>query len=912
MNHDAPSRAAVLDLCQLALKELGSDLAAGTLRAQQAYRMAKGLRDPVALAEALRTRGHADHRSARYRRAAQHYSRAVRLLDALHDEVGAARTRSSALQSLMYAGRLDEALAWADQARQTFARTGEALRLARLETNVGTLLYRQDRHAEALEAYRRALPGLAQAGDDESVAITLRNMAVAFLSLLEFEEALRCFAESRETFWRLNLPILASEIDDNIAYLHFLEGDYREAIKLYQATRSRDGQNPHKAAISLLDQSDLYLELNLFQEAVHLATQAIDRFQHLGLRPEVARSLQNLGLAQLHLGNVKASLAALSRARRVLAREKNSLWSALTGLSRALAMSSSGRATAALKLARAARADLLGSSMAAKSVLATVITARLELRSGHTAAARGLAAEARARVGDGNAPHLLLSADLLAGEAALAEGDRAAAHRAFLSAHELAEGLRQRLARDELQLSFLEDKRVIYESLAALHLEAGETGAAFQYVEQAKSRSLAEALVRPPARRPAGLPGEEEEAVERPRRRLQRLHRQLDQLEAQPRAATSPLLEEFRRQAALCERELAAALAGRTAEPSAHHPPPATATLAAVQERLAAGAAFLQYFQLQDRWLLLAVRADGARCFELGRPADVARESRLLRFQLSRGAPGWGHAPDDPHWQTATNRHLESLYELLVAPAAGWLPEGQWVVAPHRDLHRIPFHALRHGGRHIIDGRTVSYAPSAGVWLQCGARPRPEPGAGSLVLAVPDELSPLIASEATAVARLLPRAELYVGNAATLDKLRAPAARQAIHIASHGVFRADNPAFSAIRLADTRVSLLDLRDLPLQSELVTLSGCATGVHESAGADEIVGLARGVLLAGARVAQLSLWPVNDESTAQYMTAFYESWAGGVGAADALRTAMLKQKEVWRHPFFWAPFTLTGGA
>lgn len=905
-----PSRAEVLELCQLALKELGSDLTAGTLRADQAYRMAKNLRDPVALAEALRARGHADHRSARYRRAAQNYGRAVRLLDSLGDEVGAARTRSSALQSLMYAGRLDEALAWADEARHTFARVGEGLRLARLETNVGTLFYRQDRHAEALAAYQRALPGLAQAGDAESVAITLRNMAVAFLSMLEFEEALRCFAESRETFLRLNLPILASEIDDNIAYLHFLEGNYREAIKLYQATRSREGQNPHKAAISLLDQSDLYLELNLFQEAVHLATQAADRFSHLGLRPEMARALQNLGLAHLHLGNVQASLQALDRARHVLAREKNSLWSALTDLSRALAMSAAGRTGAGLKLARAARAELLGSSMAAKAVLATVITARLELRCGHTGATRSLAAEARALVGDGNAPHLLLSADLLAGEAALAEGDRPAAHAALMSAHELAEGLRQRLARDELQLSFLEDKRVIYEGLASLHLEAGETGAAFQFIEHAKSRSLAEALLRSTASMTPDAP--EEEAVARPRRRLRRLQRQLDQLEAQPRASTSPLLAEFRRQAAMYERELAAALAGRSAAPPEAERPSPTATVAAVQERLAHDAAFLQYFQLRDRWLLLAVRADGMRCFELGNPAAVARESRLLRFQLSRGAPGWGHAPDDPHWQAATNRHLEALCELLVAPAAGWLPAGQWVVAPHRDLHRIPFHALRQGGRNLIDDRTISYAPSAGVWLQCWARPRLEPEAGALILAVPDEHSPLIAAEAATVAKWLPGAELHIGPTATMDRLRGPAARQVIHVASHGVFRADNPAFSAIRLSDTRVSLLDLRELPLQSELVTLSGCATGVHESAGADEIVGLARGVLLAGARVAQLSLWPVNDESTAQYMASFYESWAAGDGAAQALRTAMLKLRQTWRHPFHWAPFTLTGGA
>ena len=67
------------------------------------------------------------------------------------------------------------------------------------------------------------------------------------------------------------------------------------------------------------------------------------------------------------------------------------------------------------------------------------------------------------------------------------------------------------------------DGLIISSKLAEmLHLEVGETASAFQFVEQAKSRGLAEGILRsPPSSRLSGSP--EDEAVERPRRRLRRL-----------------------------------------------------------------------------------------------------------------------------------------------------------------------------------------------------------------------------------------------------------------------------------------------------------------------------------------------------------------------------------------------------
>jgi CHAT domain-containing protein len=183
---------------------------------------------------------------------------------------------------------------------------------------------------------------------------------------------------------------------------------------------------------------------------------------------------------------------------------------------------------------------------------------------------------------------------------------------------------------------------------------------------------------------------------------------------------------------------------------------------------------------------------------------------------------------------------------------------------------------------------------------------------GSLVLGVADQKAPLILEEAATVAATLPRSELYLGGDATQQVLRdRGAGSRYIHIATHGRFRADNPMFSSIRLGDGSLTLYDLYQLPLPADLVTLSGCSTGLNVVAQGDELVGLVRGLLSAGAKSLLLSLWDVHDQSTAELMQAFYSRLASDGEKSKALGGAMGEIRERHPHPYYWAPFVLIGG-
>jgi CHAT domain-containing protein len=116
--------------------------------------------------------------------------------------------------------------------------------------------------------------------------------------------------------------------------------------------------------------------------------------------------------------------------------------------------------------------------------------------------------------------------------------------------------------------------------------------------------------------------------------------------------------------------------------------------------------------------------------------------------------------------------------------------------------------------------------------------------------------------------------------------------------------------FSGIRLGDGYLNLYDLYQMRLGANLVTLSGCATGMNLVAAGDELLGLQRGLFCAGASSLLLSLWDVHDRSTAVLMQEFYKNYIQSEDMARSLQVAMQNLRSENPHPYFWAPFVLVG--
>jgi len=463
----------------------------------------------------------------------------------------------------------------------------------------------------------------------------------------------------------------------------------------------------------------------------------------------------------------------------------------------------------------------------------------------------------------------------------------------------------------------MKNRLEVYENLVELSLirDEGPRGAeeSFGYIELAKSRSLAELLLRAaPAVRPANRG--QSDLVRRIREMREELNWYYRRIEIEQLRAEEPSperIEQLQRQALAHENDLLHVLRELPQSEESAIQNTALSSLKSIRASMPAHSALVEYFSFKDQFVAALVTPEELKIIPLTPVSRVVNLLRMLHFQISKFQLGAEYARTfEKSMLEVVQAHLHHLYEEVFAPLREHLSAQHLVIVPHGVLHYLPFHALHDGTSHLIESFTVSYAPSAGIFAHCQKKPAHSSGS-SLVLGVPDAQAPLILDEVRAVAKILPEAELILGADANEQVLREKGAHsRLIHIATHGKFRQDNPMFSGIRLGDAYLNLYDLYQLKLDAELVTLSGCATGMNVVTPGDELLGLIRGLLFAGAHSLLLSLWDVHDESAADFMTAFYRRFQDGQGKATALQGAMIELRERFPHPYYWAPFTLIG--
>ena len=858
----------------------------------------------------LRVSGHVHFATSQYRQALERYEEALGLFDCGGNEAEAGRTLISGTQTLIYLGRYTDALDWAARAREIFERTGDKLRLARLDSNIGNIHYRQDRYSDAMLAYLGARGPLEELGEPRDVAAVLSNIAVCSISLGDFSKALATYHETREYCERHNLGLLVGDADYNIAYLHYLRGDYTLAVGLYEAARARcrDARDDYHLALCDLDESEIYLELNLNRESARLAAAAATGFQRLGMAYENAKAIVNQAAALSQRDDFDHALRLFRRARRRFVRERNHVWPALVDLYRALVHERRGAFEDSRLACQKAYRFLAKSPLPGKAALCELLEARLELAIGNPGAARQCLVHAKRRIDEAGVQSLRFHAAFIRGEMEEALGNADSAIQAYEDARREIEAVQSGLWSEELKIAFLGDKLAVWENLVWHYLNRGnakeEWERVFLLIEEAKSRILAKLMQSSGSAFEWGEDGEPGALVRQARQLLNANYRQIEAALAEESTAAAVRVEALRKLASLQEAELVRAMDQLAPKSGPENLPD---SIDPIRRWIPQDTLFVQYYCARGTIHACLLSREDLTVIPLGAVKDVREALCLLQFQVSKFGLG---AADAAAPTSAVIAHLRSLFRELIAPIRKRLGAKHLVIAPHGLLHRVPFHALHDGERFLIDDFGISYAPSATVYAHCRARPSNRAG-DSLVLGVPDERTPFIETEALSVAALLPRARVFLREDATEEKLRQYGeASRFIHIATHGLFRAENPMFSSIRLGDSWLNLLDLYRLSLSAELVTLSGCSTGVNVIAGGDEILGLTRGLLYAGAAGILVTLWEVNDRSTADFMSRFYAEVARHGDKGAALRDAMRGHRERYPHPFHWAPFVLVG--
>jgi CHAT domain-containing protein len=133
-----------------------------------------------------------------------------------------------------------------------------------------------------------------------------------------------------------------------------------------------------------------------------------------------------------------------------------------------------------------------------------------------------------------------------------------------------------------------------------------------------------------------------------------------------------------------------------------------------------------------------------------------------------------------------------------------------------------------------------------------------------------------------------------------------------IHIAAHAEFVPSSPLDSGIMLADGVLTARDAMVVDIAPDLLVLSACQTGTAHGVTGEELANMAHAFLAAGSRSMLVSLWDVDDETTAQLMTSFYRMRREGLDKAAALKSAMdsVCSDHEYSDPYYWAGFVLLG--
>ena len=238
------------------------------------------------------------------------------------------------------------------------------------------------------------------------------------------------------------------------------------------------------------------------------------------------------------------------------------------------------------------------------------------------------------------------------------------------------------------------------------------------------------------------------------------------------------------------------------------------------------------------------------------------------------------------------------------------------IFVPHNILHYFALHALKQGTQYLIERYAIVYLPSASLlqFYENRSTDRLDNCAAFAIEEDEDEF--MFAKEAKFVAELFGSTPIIDANKNEVFSNRN---KSVLHFSTHGYFDSADPLSSGIKFKDGLLTAREFLQTQMRTELVALSACDTGINDRRPGDELIGLTRSILYAGAASVVVSLWPVPDNSTYLLMREFYKELKnerdmnkGFVNKAAALQKAQLKvmKKTHYAHPHYWAPFIMVG--
>jgi CHAT domain-containing protein/Tfp pilus assembly protein PilF len=370
-------------------------------------------------------------------------------------------------------------------------------------------------------------------------------------------------------------------------------------------------------------------------------------------------------------------------------------------------------------------------------------------------------------------------------------------------------------------------------------------------------------------------------------------------------------------------------------------------TMDEVTSKLTSKQAFLEYYVSDTVLFSFVITKDNQRIHRTGMTTEIRNQISILHKQLTQVDPSKIGATDYSLFVTSARK----LYKVLLEPFKNEIAGKDLIIVPDGELLYIPFDVLltsdpKNSGLdfrslpYLIKDHAINYSPSATIVF--GRKEKHQQQSIDLAAFAPtyDKNYPyknLVYGNPDSVMTLFPipgaleevkrvsaiyKGKVEIGRMATEAMFKSEAPNYNIlHLSAHTIIDNENPMYSKLAFTpeidkkeDGLLNTYELFNMNLNAELAILSACNTGSGKLQAGEGILSIARGFFYAGVPSVVMTLWSVEDNSSALLMELFYKHLTEGLAKDEALRQAKLdylkQSDQLTSYPYYWAGYVNIG--
>jgi len=370
-------------------------------------------------------------------------------------------------------------------------------------------------------------------------------------------------------------------------------------------------------------------------------------------------------------------------------------------------------------------------------------------------------------------------------------------------------------------------------------------------------------------------------------------------------------------------------------------------TMDEVTSKLTDKQAFLEYYVSDTVLFSFVITKEKQRMHRTSMTTEIRNQISILHKQLTQVDPSKIGATDYSLFITSARK----LYKVLLEPFKNEIAGKDLIIVPDGELLYIPFDILltsdpKNSGLdfrslpYLIKDHAINYSPSATIVF--GRKEKHQQQSTDLAAFAPTydknyQYKNLVYGNPDSVMTLFPipgaleevkrvsaiyKGKVEIGSMASEAMFKSEAPNYNIlHLSAHTIIDNENPMYSKLvftpgidKKEDGLLNTYELFNMNLNAELAILSACNTGSGTLQAGEGILSIARGFFYAGVPSVVMTLWSVEDNSSALLMELFYKHLTEGLAKDEALRQAKLdylkQSDQLTSYPYYWAGYVNIG--